>query len=300
MVGHRHHGPDPGVRRLAWAVAVNVLLTAAQVIGGVLSGSLALVADALHNLSDAAGLLLALIARRISQRPPDEKRTFGYGMAEVVGGLVNLTSIIVIAAFLLVEALSRTFERPEVDGWTVIALGGLALVVDLATAAFTYSMSKESLNIKAAFLHNVSDALASVAVVASGTLVILFDWYWTDLVATVGISIYIVWLSWPPLRKCVRLLMASVPEELSVAVISDAIKNMDGVLNVANVYVWSLDERTSAIQARVEIRHEASMNEAAALRDSLGELLERKFGIGHASIEVIPIQSLATAPQGER
>lgn len=297
MVGHRHHGPDPGVRRLAWAVAVNVLLTAAQVIGGILSGSLALIADALHNLSDAGGLLLALIARRISKRPPDEKRTFGYGMAEVVGGLINLTSIIVIAGFLLVEALSRTFERPEIDGWTVIALGGFALVVDIATAALTYPMSKESLNIKAAFLHNVSDALASVAVVASGTLVVLFDWYWTDLAATIGITTYIVWLSWPPLKKCVRILMASVPEDLSIYEISDTIRNMDGVLNVADIHVWSLDEQVRAIQARIEIQHQASLSEADALRESLDELLERRFGIAHASIEIIPIPHPDAAPQ---
>lgn len=193
MSGHdHHHGSDLGTRRLAWAVAINLLLTAAQVIGGVLSGSLSLVADALHNFSDAAGLLLALVARRISKRPADEQRTFGYGRAEVVGGLINLTSIMVIAGYLLIEAVTRTFDRPEVDGWMVVIVAGFALVVDAATALLTYSMSKGSVNIKAAFLHNIADALASVAVIITGTLIILFDWYWTDIVATIGISVYIV------------------------------------------------------------------------------------------------------------
>jgi len=137
MSGQLHHSADSGTTRLAWAVAINMLLTVAQVIGGVLSGSLALIADALHNFSDAAGLLLALVARRISRRPADERRTFGYGRAEVVGGLINLTSIMMIAGYLLVEAITRTFDRQEIDGWMVVIVAGIALVVDAATAVLT-------------------------------------------------------------------------------------------------------------------------------------------------------------------
>ena len=126
QTNHHNHGADIGSKRLGIAVAINLLLTAAQVIGGVLSGSLSLIADALHNFSDAAGLLLALIARRISRRPADEQRTFGYGRAEVVGGLINLTSIMVIAGYLLIEAINRTFDRPEIDGWMVVIIAGVA------------------------------------------------------------------------------------------------------------------------------------------------------------------------------
>lgn len=288
MGGHLHRRRDPGTRRLTWAIVINVMLTVAQVVGGILSGSLSLIADALHNLSDAGGLALAVIARRISKRPPDEKRTFGYGMAEVVGGLINLTSIIVIAGFLLIEAITRSFERPEINGWPVVLVAGVALVIDLATAALTFSMSRESLNIKAAFLHNMTDALASVAVVASGILVILFDWHWTDLVATIIISLYIIWLSWSPLKKCVRVLMASVPDGLSLDGISGSINDTDGVLGVSHVHVWSIDERTFALEARVEVRAGISLQEAARLREELYRMLEDHHRIRHASIEVLP------------
>ena len=218
---HAHsHGPDAGSRRLAIAVGINMLLTAAQVAGGVLSGSLSLIADALHNFSDAAGLLLALVARRISSRPADERRTFGYGRAEIVGGLINLTAIMVIAGYLLLEAVNRLFDRPQVDGWAVVIVAALALAVDAGTAVLTYTMARGSLNLRAAFLHNLADAFASIAVIVTGALIILFDWYWTDIVATAGISIYIVWVSWPPMKRCIGILMQSVPENLSLDAIA--------------------------------------------------------------------------------
>ena len=291
-----HHGSDLGTRRLAWAVAINLLLTAAQVVGGVLSGSLSLVADALHNFSDAAGLLLALVARRISKRPADEHRTFGYGRAEVVGGLINLTSIMVIAGYLLIEAITRMFDRPEVDGWMMVIVAGIALVVDAATAVLTYSMSKESVNIKAAFLHNIADALASVAVIITGTLIILFDWYWTDIVATIGISVYIVWMSWSPMKRCIRILMQSVPDHLSIEEISQSIGRISGVEAVAHLHVWPIDERTTSIEVRIAMRDDAGLSEADELRCRLRSHLETEFGIGHITIEVLPKGRLEGEP----
>lgn len=280
-----HHGSDLGTRRLAWAVAINLLLTAAQVVGGVLSGSLSLVADALHNFSDAAGLLLALVARRISKRPADEHRTFGYGRAEVVGGLINLTSIMVIAGYLLIEAITRMFDRPEVDGWMMVIVAGIALVVDAATAVLTYSMSKESVNIKAAFLHNIADALASVAVIITGTLIILFDWYWTDIVATIGISVYIVWMSWSPMKRCVRILMQSTPEHLSIDSIAESLRSIGGVEEIAHLHVWPIDERTTSLEVSVGIAENATIQDIEQTRREAIDVLTKRYGIHHITFE---------------
>jgi cobalt-zinc-cadmium efflux system protein len=280
-----HHGSDLGTRRLAWAVAINLLLTVAQVVGGVLSGSLSLVADALHNFSDAAGLLLALVARRISKRPADEHRTFGYGRAEVVGGLINLTSIMVIAGYLLIEAITRMFDRPEVDGWMMVIVAGIALVVDAATAVLTYSMSKESVNIKAAFLHNIADALASVAVIITGTLIILFDWYWTDIVATIGISVYIVWMSWSPMKRCVRILMQSTPEHLSIDSIAESLRSIGGVEEIAHLHVWPIDERTTSLEVSVGIAENATIQDIEQTRREAIDVLTKRYGIHHITFE---------------
>ncbi|MEE2878856.1 MAG: cation diffusion facilitator family transporter, partial [Pseudomonadota bacterium] len=158
---HDHDGLDPesGDRRVSIAIWANALLTIGQVVGGVFSGSLALIADALHNFSDMASLVIAFAARKIARRPADERMTFGYGRIEIVAALINYTSLIIIGFYLVYEGVMRIIDPPAVGGWTVIILGGVALVIDSLTALLTYSMQKGSVNIRALFLHNLSDAL---------------------------------------------------------------------------------------------------------------------------------------------
>jgi len=284
------HLPDDselGARRLAIAVAINLLLTAAQILGGVLSGSLSLIADALHNFSDAAGLLLALLARRVSRRPPDEERTFGYGRAEIVGGLINLTSIIVVAGYLLIEAVTRSFEDHAVEGWVVVIVAGVALVIDIATAMLTYSVSKESVNMRAAFLHNLGDALASVGVIVSGVLIILFDWRWTDLAATVLISAYIVWVSLPPMKRCIRVLMQSTPEDVSIEEVAATIRGVAGVNDVEHLHCWPIDERTRSLEGRL-IVDDAMLSALRAVREEVERAVREKHRIEHITFELVP------------
>jgi len=178
-------------------MALNIAITVAQIVGGILSGSLALLADALHNFSDGAAFGLALIARRIARRPADEARTFGYRRVEVIGATINLTALVLIGAYLLVEAWMRFLSPVEVHGWTVIVISAATVVVDAAIAVITYAMSKESLNVRAAFIHNAADAAGAFGVLVSGILILLFQWHWVDLVATVIIASYILYPTKP-------------------------------------------------------------------------------------------------------
>ena len=147
---HHHHDVEAmGDRRLIAAIAANMLLTLAQVIGGIVSGSLALIADALHNFSDAASLLIAWVARKIGRQPADHFKTFGYKRAEVIAALINLVTLVIVGLYLIYEAIWRVFEPQVIEGWTVVIVAAIALVVDLITAALTYSMSKHSMNIRA-------------------------------------------------------------------------------------------------------------------------------------------------------
>ena len=192
---HGHLDHRSGDRRVAVAIWANALLTVGQVIGGILSGSLALVADAVHNFSDMASLMVAFAARRIARRPADQRMTFGYGRVEIVAALINYTSLIIVGLYLIYEGVMRLIDPPAVGGWTVVVLGGIALVIDALTALLTYSMQKGSVNIRALFLHNLSDALASVAVVAGGALILLYDWRVVDPLVTISIALYILYLS---------------------------------------------------------------------------------------------------------
>ena len=253
---HDHGHAHGGDKRLVGAVLVNVLLTVAQVVGGVLSGSLSLVADALHNLNDAASLGIALVARRIARRPADSRRTFGYRRAEVIGALINLTTLIIVGLYLIYEAVSRYFDPRPIEGWVVVWVAGIALGVDIVTAVLTFRLSKGNLNIRAAFVHNVSDALASVAVIVAGTLILLYDWYWADLAATVLISGYVLYQGVTMMRATVRILLEGVPSDIRLEDVASALAALPGVDEVHHLHVWQLDENHRALEAHLVVQDE--------------------------------------------
>ena len=284
-MGHSHHHGDPsqiGERRLWWAVSANILLTVAQVIGGILSGSLSLVADALHNFSDAASLLIALVAIRIGRKPPDQFKTFGYKRAETVAALINLTTLIIIGLYLCYEAIKRFITPEPVAGWTVVIVAGIALAVDVFTALLTYRQSKTSMNIKAAFLHNVTDAMASVGVIITGTLILLYGWVWTDAAMTLIISGYVLWQGFTQIPKVIHLLMEGAPDGLSLEDIRSSMEKVDGVNNVHHVHVWQLDEHRNALEAHVVLEESIDMD---TLKIRLKQLLHDQFEIEHSTLE---------------
>ena len=286
---HHHHHAKQGddssevtERRLWWAVAANMLLTVAQVVGGVLSGSLSLIADALHNFSDAASLLIALVAIRIGRKPADDLRSFGYKRAETIAALINLTSLILIGLYLILEACKRFLSPEPVEGWTVVVVAGIALLVDVITALLTYAGSKHSMNIKAAFLHNVSDALASVGVILTGTLIIWYGWIWTDAAMTLIISGYVLWQSFLEMPKVIHLLMEGTPEGIEIQDVAKAMEEVEGVKGIHHVHVWQLDETRRALEAHVVLEDREKMDEVKVM---LKEVLASTFQITHSTLE---------------
>jgi cobalt-zinc-cadmium efflux system protein len=177
---------------LLWTVIDNLGLSVFEFVAGAVSGSVALMADALHNTNDAAALLIAYIARKISRKRADARYTFGYGRAELIGALIQLTALILVGLYLVLEAVRRLVDpQPLLGGW-IMAAAGVALVVDVATAWLLWSMSKGSLNVKAAFMHNLTDAGASVAVLMGGAAIYWLDWTWVDPILTLIIAGYIL------------------------------------------------------------------------------------------------------------
>ncbi len=266
------------------AVGVNLLLTAAQVTGGIVSGSLSLIADAVHNLSDAAALGIALFARRIGRKPPDEFKTFGWKRAEIIAALVNLTALVIIGLYLICEALWRFVEPEEIEGWTVVIVAGIALAVDVVTAALTYAMARQSMNIKAAFLHNVSDGLASVGVIVAGTLILLYGWYWTDTVLTLVIAGYLLRQGFTTLPETIHLLMEGTPDHLSIEEVITAMETADGVENVHHVHIWQLDEHRNALEAHVVVETN-EFKEIEQIKSVLKQMLSQRFEVSHSTLE---------------
>jgi len=260
-----------------------MLLTVVQVIGGILSGSLSLIADALHNFSDAASLGIALFARKIAQRPADAFKTFGYKRAELIAALINLTTLILIGIYLIYEALWRLAEPVVIEGWMVIIVAAIALVVDLITAALTFKMSKDSLNIKAAFLHNVSDALSSVGVIVAGTLILLLGWVWVDALVTFMIAGYVLYQGFTELPKVIHILMDGTPDHLSISDVINTLEKLDGVNGVHHVHIRQLDEKNNALEAHIVTNTHDENNEI--IKKLIKSILLKDYFISHSTLE---------------
>ena len=283
--GHSHsagHQGESDVHLIA-AVCVNGALTVVQVIGGLASGSLSLLADALHNLSDAGALLIALFARRIGRRPADHAQTFGYRRAELVGAVINATTLNVVGLYLLYEAAYRLVNPTPVIGWTVIVVAGVALVVDLVTAALTYRLSKGSLNVRAAFVHNVTDALGSVAVMVAGVLVVRYDLYVADAVATLLIAVYALYHGVVITRDASRILTLGAPLDIHVPALAEALCKVEGVADVHHVHVWELDESQRSFEGHIVVERQ-DVQLAERVKRLVREVLET-YGIAHATLE---------------
>ena len=284
--GHHHHVDlEAGDRRVFAAIAVNMGLTVAQIVGGIVSGSLALIADALHNFSDAISLIIAFGARKIARRPRDAEMTFGYGRLEVVAALINYTTLIVIGLYLLYEAAMRFADPQPVEGWLIVIIAGIALIVDAVTAALTYAMSKSSVNIRAAFLHNVADALGSVAVIVAGTLILLYDWRLIDPLVTVLIAGYILWQSFREIGPVIRILMLGSPPEIETDAVLDTVRGIDGVMGIHHAHFWQMDEHRAALDAHVVIA-EGRWSDADAVKERIKAALADRFDIEHTTLEL--------------
>ncbi|MEX2542407.1 MAG: cation diffusion facilitator family transporter [Trueperaceae bacterium] len=271
--------------RILGTVALNLLLTVAQAVGGFIAGSVALMADALHNLNDAMALVIVYAARRISRRSPDRTRTFGYRRAQVVGATINLVALAVVGLFLAYESLLRLFEPREVDGWIMIGLAGVALLVDAITVLLLFTMRRGSVNVRAAFAHNLSDALASLAVLSGGIAILTLGWNWLDGFLSLLIVGYIFWQVARMLPETLRVLMESTPAGLDLNEVVSAMTVIEGVQDAHHLHVWLLDENRCALEAHVVIGSE-QVTRMEKIKGEIRQRLREEFAITHTTLEL--------------
>ena len=284
MHGGHHHHEHGNDKNLIVAISINLFLTFAQFFGGLISGSLALIADAIHNLSDAVSLGIAIFARAIGRKTADEFRTFGYKRAEVIAALINLTLMIIISLYLIYEAIWRFIEPQIISGWIVIIIAGIALIVDLYTSVITYRLSENNMNMKAAFLHNLSDALASIGVVIAGSLILLYEWFWVDSLITMIIAGYILLQTFKMFPNSVNFLMDATPNNISIEDVKTSMSLIKGVEDVHHIHVWNLDEQRVALEAHVVTGAE-SLKDNATIKEAIKKSLQEKYDIDHSTLE---------------
>ncbi len=277
------------------AMALNLGIVAVEVAGGLLAGSLALISDALHNLSDAASLALAFVAVRLALRKATTTKTFGYVRSEILVAFLNALTLVVIGGVILVEGTRRLWEPAEVRGDLVLAFGALALVVNVVGAWLLYRPSAQDLNVRAAFLHLALDAGHSLAVVAGGALISL-GVPLVDPVLSILIGLLILRGTWGVLSEATNILVEGAPRGLTAEDVARCLRATPGVLDVHHVHVWCLSSRRRAMSAHVVVPDQR-IGESGALVERMAENLQRECGIDHPTFQ---LEVAGCAPPGGR
>ena len=285
--GGLQHG-SRNIKRLTITLCLVGGYMVAEVLGGIMANSLALLADAGHMLSDVAALGLSLFAIWFARRPPNPRRTYGYYRAEVLAALVNGATLVAVALYIFVEAYRRLGEPPGVRGGilTGIAVGGL--LVNLAGLWILRGGSASSLNVRGAWLHVLTDTLGSVGAIIAGLLVWAFGWNWADPAVSVLIGLLVLYSSWALLRDSAAVLMEGTPRGIDVDDLRDAMQSVPGVAAVHDLHVWAITTGMNSLSAHVVTTGRFSGQQA--LLEELGRVVRDRFRIDHVTIQVEPEQ----------
>lgn len=281
---HDHsHGRGQGPRRIALVLGLTSALTVAEVVGGILTGSLALLADAGHMLSDSFSLGLALFAAWLARRAATPARSFGFQRAEILAALANGVTLVAVSIWIFVEAARRLSDPPAILGGWMLAVGVVGLMANLAAALILMRGGRESLNVEAALRHVVADALGSVGVIAAALVVVTTGWLYADPLISILVGLLILASSWTILRDSVNILLEATPRNLDANAIGAALAAVDGVSEVHDLHVWTITSGFPALSAHVLVAPGADCH---GIRRVLERTLHDRFGIDHTTLQV--------------
>ena len=285
MSEHHHHHHVSG-KNLFITIVLNLLITVSQIIGGVLSGSLALLSDALHNFSDVVALVIAYVANRLSHKEHTESKTFGYKRAEILAALFNTSALIAVAAFLIYESYQKLLHPQSVDSLLVIWLGVLSIFLNAISVLLVKDDAEHNMNIKAAYLHLLTDMMTSVAVVVGGLLMYFFEIYWIDPIVSMLIAVYLIVASWRLIKSSLAVLMQFTPNGIEVQNVIQKIKEtQESIENVHHIHLWQLDDHHIFLEAHLNFNVNISIAECSMILDSLEQVLKEDFDITHTTFQ---------------
>ncbi len=281
---HHHHHPV-NEKNLLVATLLNLVITLVQIAGSILSGSIALLSDALHNLSDTFATFIAYMANRIGKRDANPKKTFGYKRIEILSALLNAVILIVMSVFLILEAYKRLYDEREVNSIIMIVVAMIGLLANIFAASILKKDAHKSINVKAAYVHLLGDALTSLLVVIGGVLIRFLEIYWIDPLITVLISLYIVREAFVILKEAVNILMQSAPEHLDIQLIRKKVEALPEVKNMHHIHTWMLTDHQVHLEAHVELNKDLKLSQVDNIRQDLDSLLYGEFNIQHITLQ---------------
>jgi cobalt-zinc-cadmium efflux system protein len=268
------------------ALVANLILLVVEIVGGVITGSLALLADAAHMVSDVAALGVALLAQRLIERPASVRHTYGLQRAEVLGAQANAMLLIVGGGVVLFEAFRRLGSPPAVEGGGLLVVATLGFIVNVASAIMLARVAGRSMNMRGALWHMTSDAAGSLAAIVAGVAIVVWQAGWVDPAASIVIAVLVLVAAWRLLRDTVGVLLESAPRDLDARDVERTLAADPAVEDVHHLHLWSLASDVPAVSAHVVLHGEVSLHEAQVHGDRLRAALMERFGIGHATLEL--------------
>jgi len=271
-------------KNLIITMFLNFIITIAEVIGGLLSGSLALISDALHNFSDGIAIIISYIAIRLGRRPKTEKYTFGLKRAEIFAAIINSSTLLIISFFLIKEAIERFNNPTPITGQLMLVVATIGLFANVTGTLLLKKGSKDSINIRAAYFHLLSDAVSSFAVILGALFIIFYEIYWLDPILTILISLYILVETYKITKEAVEVLMMAAPGDIDIKEIKNVIENIAGVKNTHHLHLWKLNDNQIHLEAHIEVDDDLISN-LMPVKLIIEDLMCEKFGINHTTLQ---------------
>lgn len=285
MVKHHHHnhGALSGARMVV-TMLLNFTITLVEITGGVMAGSLSLISDALHNFSDGIAIIISYIALRLSRRPRDSQYTFGLKRAQILAAILNAGVLLAISAYLVREAALKLLHPANVNGGLMLVVAVIGLVANLIGTWLLHRGAKGNMNIRSAYLHLLSDAVSSVAVIVGAISIQLFGAFWVDPVLSLMIAVYVGWESWKIIQSAIDVLMLKVPGAISLDELQMVLEELPGVCNVHHVHLWRVDDHDLHFEAHVDTDR-ATLEETGPIAEAIENLLYERFSINHVTLQ---------------
>ena len=284
---HKHSGSNRDLkgRNLLISIFLNILITASQIIGGIISGSLALLSDALHNFSDVLSLVISYLANLLARKEASLNKTFGYKRAEILAAFINASTLIIVALLLIIEAIKRFFNPQEIESNLVIWLSFLAILANGFSVLLLQKDSKVNMNMRSAYLHLLTDMLASVAVLIGGLLMKYYEIFWVDSLLTLAIALYLIWVGVDLFRESFKVLMLFTPNDVHIKDIVKELSYIDEIKNIHHIHVWQLNEEETHFEAHVDFKSDITLSEFDLILNRMEAILLEKFQINHINIQ---------------
>ena len=280
---HDHDTNTLSGKKIFWVTLLNATITIVEIIGGIISGSLSLLSDALHNLSDTVAIALTYFTNKIARKPKDSKKTYGYKRAEILSAFINSSVLFAISVLLIIEAFKR-FKAPEtINGNLMIIVALIGLIANFISVLLLEKDSHENLNIKSSYLHLLSDTISSVGVLIGGIAIKLWGAFWIDPIITILISIYIMGKTWQVIKKTIDILMQTAPE-LNYEEIKRNIEAFDNVKNIHHIHAWMVNEKTINFEAHIDIE-DMYLSKVEDICNNIEKYLKKHHGINHVTLQ---------------